>query len=403
MSVHEQTDDSARIFQARRCAGIVFHGDADAPAVRRIFGYLAEAGYEVKFFGGTHRSRIVPFDSVTQICRPPKSVVGRATRYFSRTMNLAAQTMPLSQVARDRLNRWLGGFVVPSDFACEVLVVIDALVAPAILDRPRRHRPKLWWHLRDHPVKTSQRNVVTRILEEPIRRRTMARLGRVPDLVTTVSTGIASDLNREFGMASKVILNVPDGLQGSGHPRPSRQQEIRIVHHARFEFNRRPWVLVSALCRLPATYRSDLYFLSSTPILIILRALTARRPHVQVHGPLDEVPGHRVLSEYDVGLVAFPTTVPNLRYALPNKLFQYLEAGLGLVGVETTAAGDLIRQHGLGELAEAYDARSICAAISRLDRQELSRLQGNVQGTAQRLVSDERSRVGELLDQLMEK
>jgi glycosyltransferase involved in cell wall biosynthesis len=66
----------------------------------------------------------------------------------------------------------------------------------------------------------------------------------------------------------------------------------------------------------------------------------------------------------DVGVVPF-TRTPGQDMALPNKLFEFLHAGLPIVISDATAMADFVRRHGLGEVAPLDDARAWAQAIER--------------------------------------
>jgi glycosyltransferase involved in cell wall biosynthesis len=50
---------------------------------------------------------------------------------------------------------------------------------------------------------------------------------------------------------------------------------------------------------------------------------------------------------------------------LPNKLFEYLQAGLRMVVSDCAAQADFVRRHGLGESAPMDDAHAWARAIER--------------------------------------
>ena len=51
---------------------------------------------------------------------------------------------------------------------------------------------------------------------------------------------------------------------------------------------------------------------------------------------------------------------------MPNKLFEYLHAGLPMVFSESPTMAEFVRTHGLGEVAPVDDARAWAAAIERV-------------------------------------
>jgi hypothetical protein len=59
---------------------------------------------------------------------------------------------------------------------------------------------------------------------------------------------------------------------------------------------------------------------------------------------------------------------PQKRFALPNKFFEYVMAGLALCVSDLPEMARLTRQYGLGKLVGAYDETAIAETINSFDR-----------------------------------
>jgi glycogen synthase len=70
------------------------------------------------------------------------------------------------------------------------------------------------------------------------------------------------------------------------------------------------------------------------------------------------------VAEADVGVNPL-ARYPGGDRALPNKLFEYLHAGLPMVVSDSPAMAEIVRRHGLGEVAAVDDPRAWAAAIVR--------------------------------------
>jgi glycosyltransferase involved in cell wall biosynthesis len=70
------------------------------------------------------------------------------------------------------------------------------------------------------------------------------------------------------------------------------------------------------------------------------------------------------VAEADVGVNPLGR-YPGGDRALPNKLFEYLHAGLPMVVSDSPAMADFVRRYGLGEIAPVDDSRAWAAAITR--------------------------------------
>jgi glycosyltransferase involved in cell wall biosynthesis len=86
------------------------------------------------------------------------------------------------------------------------------------------------------------------------------------------------------------------------------------------------------------------------------------RVHVVPKVPPDSVVPY--LAGADVGVIPYERSQA-IDISLPNKLFEYLHAGLPIVASDATATVDFLRRYGLGEVAALDDAAGWARAIDR--------------------------------------
>ncbi len=101
----------------------------------------------------------------------------------------------------------------------------------------------------------------------------------------------------------------------------------------------------------------------------------------------DAVPPERVV-EYaasaDVGLSLIEDSCLSYRYCLPNKLFEYIMAGLPVIVSNLPEMADLVRDTGIGEVAITLDTAGIESAMKRLLAKDRSTLKANLRSAAKR-------------------
>jgi glycosyltransferase involved in cell wall biosynthesis len=84
---------------------------------------------------------------------------------------------------------------------------------------------------------------------------------------------------------------------------------------------------------------------------------------------LDPVPADEVvafLASADVGVHPLLGVFPNHEMALPNKLFEYLHAGLAIVVTDLKELGRFVRLHGLGETFRSGDPADLAANVEKV-------------------------------------
>lgn len=83
----------------------------------------------------------------------------------------------------------------------------------------------------------------------------------------------------------------------------------------------------------------------------------------------DGVPSRDVVAAAkgaDIGLWSLPDLSKNFRFALPNKIFEYLAAGLPLAVANYPEAAHIVRTWNCGETFDPYSPTDIAAAIGRM-------------------------------------
>jgi glycosyltransferase involved in cell wall biosynthesis len=87
------------------------------------------------------------------------------------------------------------------------------------------------------------------------------------------------------------------------------------------------------------------------------------RVHLPGSVPVEALLAHT--RQADVGLVLVDPSRASLRLAMPNKLFEYLVAGVPVVASEGTASADLVTALGAGWAAPYGDAHGLAAVLER--------------------------------------
>jgi len=116
-----------------------------------------------------------------------------------------------------------------------------------------------------------------------------------------------------------------------------------------------------------------------------LRSLSTGRRNVRFDTPVKMSELVSAASEADVGLIPYlPTNLCNY-LASPNKLFEYIQAGLPVVASNIPFMRKLILENDIGMLFDARDPQSIANAINRSTRSRVIRRQrANLASVARR-------------------
>ena len=109
------------------------------------------------------------------------------------------------------------------------------------------------------------------------------------------------------------------------------------------------------------------------------------RERVQIVPPVPMLDLVREATAFDIGLFALPGHSLHNQYALPNKFFEYIMAGLALCISDLPEMMRLLRHYDLGRPIRAVNPRAIAKAINSLDREAISRYKRNALAAAREL------------------
>ncbi len=193
------------------------------------------------------------------------------------------------------------------------------------------------------------------------------------DRVMTVSDGVARELSRRYRVQTPAIIrNVPEIVDASGpRPRDLRAEldlsdDTRLVLHlGRIDPDRGLEHLVPVAVSLP-DLAVALVGDGSADFIAHLRDL-ARESRIEGRfhilrpvPPAEVIPLARTA---DVGMAIHSNNGLSRQFALPNKLFEYLAAGVPVVTSDFPAMADLVKEHDVGATCDSSDPASIGQAI----------------------------------------
>lgn len=193
------------------------------------------------------------------------------------------------------------------------------------------------------------------------------------DAVVTVTEGIAWRLQALYGLRDRpaVVRNVtalapPKGSTGVLRRRLRLDREPLVLHQGAPAPDRGGEQLIAAMVEVPGAH---LVFLGSSPFPRYEDGLreqaaaagVAGRVHFLPSVPLDRLLEHT--ADADVGVSLLQDTCENHRLALPNKLFEYVTAGVPVVVSDLPELGRLVEQHGIGWTVAPDDARALAERL----------------------------------------
>lgn len=189
--------------------------------------------------------------------------------------------------------------------------------------------------------------------------------------ITTVANGIAAEYRRCFGVDVEVVTN--SAPYARIEPTPV-DDPIRLVHSGACLPDRGIEQLVAAVIGARTEVSLDLYLMpNDPPLLESIRAVADSNPRITLHPPVPYAQLVETLNGYDVGVHVLPPVNFNNAWALPNKIFDYVQARLGVIVGPSPEMEALVREREIGAVADDFTTAALIRVLDDVDRQTVAR------------------------------
>ena len=196
---------------------------------------------------------------------------------------------------------------------------------------------------------------------------------KAADLVLTVNDGIAGRLVAAYGIERPFVLpNVPpfqEVVPANDWLRRKfalTKDTVVLLHQGHLKAGRGCSALISAMADVE---KAALVFLGGGPLLERLKAAVQRGhlgDRVFFHPPVPYEQLLPITATADMGITMLEDICLNHRFALPNKLFEYLMAGLPVLGSDLPEISAVINRFSVGFTVDPSDRHELVRALNRI-------------------------------------
>lgn len=207
------------------------------------------------------------------------------------------------------------------------------------------------------------------------------------DLVVNVCDGIAAKCLAEFGVQSIVVPNAcefHDLKPIIGDCKP-----IRVIHHGVAVRERCIEMMIHALGKQGSDFAFDLMLVpTDEKYYAELQGGARLYPNVKLIEPVafNEIVGF--INKYDIGVFTLPPINFNYLHALPNKLFEFIQARLAIIVSPSPEMALIVEEHNLGWVTDNFTEESLIQTLKKVDKQSVERYKSNTAAAAEKLSAE---------------
>ncbi len=240
----------------------------------------------------------------------------------------------------------------------------------------------------------------------PMVRAIEARGLKEAAVTTAVSAGIARDMAalHEVERVPVEIRNVPNRVSDLSPLEPTRKR-MRVYFHGIITFDRG----LEECIRSVPLWRNEFVFQLRGPIrpefMPVLKSEIVKAgvwDRVEILPEVAMVDLVHAAAEADIGISTPPSTSKHNIYALPNKFFEYIQAGLAMCVADLPDMQRIMAHYDLGVPIRAVTPQAIADAVNSFTPEIVDRFKANARKAAAELNWEvEQARLVDLYEQAL--
>lgn len=208
------------------------------------------------------------------------------------------------------------------------------------------------------------------------------------DLFINVCDSIAEKCKAEFGKDSLVIPNAAlyKELQPSNN---INRSTIRMIYHGNCNRGRKIEEMIKVAQILGDGYSLDLMFLHKEDEYSRgIKLLAESTSNVKIIDPVDFDEIVPRINKYDLGIYILAPTNFNNRVALPNKLFEYIQARLCIAISPGVEMKKIVEKYNLGVVSDDFTGEALAKEISKLTKENIYQYKLNAHKVVKQLSAE---------------
>ncbi|HEX8038520.1 MAG TPA: hypothetical protein VF490_05195 [Chryseosolibacter sp.] len=335
----------------------------------------ARVGRQVSWLKTNHRVTVICFDSENI---PGVNIVRiRQTKLsFQRKGVLAAALL---------LRRFNLAFRIFHDYEPVIQnfqnTQYDLVVANDIDTLPlafRMKSSKVLFDAHEYAPRHFENNRIWRLFFQPFYLALCRKYIPKVDAMLTVGEGLAREYERSFGIRPFIITNAT--RYHEIEPSEVKAGRIRLIHHGIANESRRLELMIELMKHLDERFTLDLILMTSDyasrktkRYIQELKNKIAAIPRIKVLPPVQSHQVVEAINGYDIGVFLIPPVNFNYANTLPNKLFDFIQARLGVAIGPTPEMAAIVSRFSNGVVSENFQPTALAQKLNNLKQEEVIR------------------------------
>ncbi len=272
----------------------------------------------------------------------------------------------------------------------DVIFVEDIHLLPFALTI--KNNSKIILDAREYYPQEIGNNLVWKIFESGYRKELCQKYLPQCDQILTVSPNLQKLYENNFNLKTSLFMSLPDYVDITPTEEKKRDH-TKMVHHGLANPDRGLEGMIEIFETLDDRYSLDFYLKGSPKYIEKLKAMSSHSPRIRFCDPVPFEQINTMLSSYDIGLYLLQPTGMNTKFALPNKLFEFIQARLAVVTGPSPDMAAIIHKYECGFTADSFKPQDTAELLNKLSYEDIFNAKGKSHKAAQELCYEKQSEV----------
>jgi hypothetical protein len=244
--------------------------------------------------------------------------------------------------------------------------------------------------------------ILKRIISIPLKKYLCEIYIPIVSAMTTVCQSIADEYKRVYKKNVTVITNAP--FYEPFEPLEPNESRIRIIHHGGANPSRNIETMIKVMQYLDNRFTFDLILMpTNKKYYKKIVKMVSGEPSINMLEPVATIDIAKKINEYDIGLFILAPNNFNYKYALPNKLFEFIQARLCVVIGPSPEMAKIVKKYNLGIVADSFEPLDIANILNALTNEDVFRYKLASDRAAKELNAENNSKILEaIIDNLIQ-
>jgi len=260
----------------------------------------------------------------------------------------------------------------------------DGLYMASVLKSKYSWKANIYYDAHEYSPNQFSASIIWRLLRKPVIVDTIKKCKDYITVMSTVCEGIAREYEGFFGFPNgfvKIVTNAAE-YQNDLKPNEIHGNKIRLIHHGGAARLRKLELMIEMMQHL----NSDNYELTFMLIhpnnnyynyynYLVRKSKKFRNIKFIEPVSFSEIP--KTLNNYDIGVYILMPESFNQKYALPNKLFEFVQARLAVAIGPSIEMVKIVDAYNLGVHSKTFSPKSLAESISNLTTEKIMQFKRN--------------------------